>query len=246
MARRRGWDGHPPVTDEEASQRIVAAAVELIAASGADVSIAQVAESLGVIRQTVYRYFPSAEALMQAAAVASVDGFLDRLTEAVHGICDPAEAMTEAVLFALEEVTRTPHLGILLSEPYRNAHTPSLASKEAQEFGMRMITRFDVDWNRYGYDQLALRELVEFTLRTMLSFFVAPNDPRRSRDGLRRFIKRWLGGAIVAQQYATVVTPAANEFAARCSRTPALGVDLASAHIRYVAIAVAPGVRAGS
>ncbi|MGI9206700.1 MAG: TetR family transcriptional regulator, partial [Rhodococcus sp. (in: high G+C Gram-positive bacteria)] len=60
MARRRGWGGRPPVDDEEATQRIVAAAVELIAQSGAEISIADVAQSLGVIRQTVYRYFASA------------------------------------------------------------------------------------------------------------------------------------------------------------------------------------------
>lgn len=199
MARRRGWDGRPPSTDEEASQRIVDSAVKLIAETGADVSIADVAGDLGVIRQTVYRYFPTAEALMRAAAIASVDGFLDRLTETVRGITDPAEAMTEGVLYTLEEVTRTPHLGIMLSEPYAAANTGSMTSDEAQAFGMRMIRRFDVDWDKYGYDEPALLELVEFTLRTMLSFFVAPNQPTRSRDELRRFIKRWLGGAILAQ-----------------------------------------------
>ena len=36
---------------------------------------------------------------------------------------------------------------------------------------MQMITRFDVDWPRYGYDEAALAELVEFTLRTM--FYVS-------------------------------------------------------------------------
>jgi hypothetical protein len=46
---------------------------------------------------------------------------------------------------------------------------------------------------------------VEFTLRTMLSFFVAPNDANRSREELRRFIKRWLGGAILAQQHSAAV-----------------------------------------
>lgn len=200
VARRRGWDGNPPGTDEEAAQRIVAAAVRLIGQTGSDVSIADVAASLGVIRQTVYRYFPTADALMHAAAIASVDGFLDRLTESVRGIGDPAEAMTEGVLYTLEEVVRTPHLGILLSEPYANAHSKDIASEEAQAFGMRMINRFDVDWAAHGYDEAAQRELVEFTLRTMLSFFVAPNEPGRSRDELRRFILRWLGGAISAQR----------------------------------------------
>lgn len=199
MARRRGWGGEPPRTDEEAAARIVDAAVKLIAETGKGISIADVATSLGVIRQTVYRYFPTAEALMHAAAIASVDGFLDRLAETVGGITDPADAMTEGVMFTLEEVARIPHLAILLSAPYENARPGGMASEEAQDFGMRMINRFDVDWARHGYDDAALHELVEFTLRTMLSFFVAPNPPGRSRDELRRFIKRWLGGAISAQ-----------------------------------------------
>ncbi|MBU9764192.1 TetR/AcrR family transcriptional regulator [Mycobacterium sp. TNTM28] len=199
MARRRGWDGRPPASDEEASERIVSAAVELIAETGTGVSIADVAASLGVIRQTVYRYFPTAEALMHAAAIATVDGFLDRLAENVRGITDPAEAMVEGVMFTLEEVTRTPQIRVMLSGPQAAATSVNVASDEGQAFGMRMITRFDVDWGKYGYDESALRELVEFTLRTMVSFFVAPNEPGRSREELRRFLRRWLGGAILAQ-----------------------------------------------
>jgi AcrR family transcriptional regulator len=198
VARSHGWGGHPPIGDEEASQRIVATAVKLISESGSKVSIVDVAESLGVIRQTVYRYFPTAEALMHAAATASVDSFLDRLTEVVRGICEPAEAMTEGVMYALEEATRTPHLAAVLSDPCRDAHTPSLISEDDEPFGMRMITRIDVDWEKHGYDPAALRELAQLALRTTLSFLVAPNEPSRSLEELRRFIKRWLGGAILA------------------------------------------------
>lgn len=199
MARRRGWGGSPPVDDEEASQRIVAAAVELIAQSGAEISIADVAQSLGVIRQTVYRYFTSADALMRAAAIASVEGFLDRLADQVAGISDPAEAMVEGVVFTLAEVRRTPHLGILLSRTYSDPHPEVIASGEARAFGMTMIRRFDVDWERYGYDDESLSELVEYVLRTMQSFFVSPGDPPRSDDELRRYLRRWMGTAILAQ-----------------------------------------------
>jgi AcrR family transcriptional regulator len=199
MARRRGWNGSPPADDDEAARRIVEAAVGLLAQTGTAISISDVAASLGVIRQTVYRYYPTADALMRAAAIASVDDFLDRLAEAVRGIEDPAEAMTEGVLYVLDEVARTPHLGILLSEPYATTHSGAIASDEARAIGMRMINRFDVDWARHGYDDAALADLVEFTLRTMLSFFVAPNPPSRSRDDLRRFVHRWLGGAVAAQ-----------------------------------------------
>jgi AcrR family transcriptional regulator len=198
VARRRGWGGEPPHSDEEAARRIVDAAVALIAETGTGISIADVAASLGVIRQTVYRYFPTADALMHAAAMASVDGFLDRLAGAVGGITDPADAMTEGVMFTLEEVARIPHLAILLSAPYETARPGSMASDEAQDFGVRMINRFDVDWAAHGYDDAALRDLVEFTLRFMLSFFAAPNPPGRSREELRRFVRRWLGGAVTA------------------------------------------------
>jgi AcrR family transcriptional regulator len=207
MARkRRGWGGDPPATDEQAAQRIVAAAVELISATGRAITIADVAESLGVIRQTVYRYFPTADDLMRAAGIASVDGFLDQLAEHVRGIADPADAMTEGVLFTLDAVVRIPHLAILLSAPTATARPSEVASDLAQDFGMRMITRFDVDWQHYGYDDAALRDLVEFTLRIMLSFFVAPNDPARPPGEVRRFLRRWLGSAVLAQTQNAGVT----------------------------------------
>ncbi|MFR9751845.1 TetR/AcrR family transcriptional regulator [Nocardia sp. 004] len=204
MAGRRGWRGSPPNSDEEASRRIVAAAVDLISRTGAAISIADVAESLGVIRQTVYRYFPSADELMRAAAIASVDGFLDRLTRHVRGIEDPVDALTEGVIYTLAEVPRIPHLGILLSSTYSNAHPDGIVSEEAQTFGATMIKRYDVDWERYGYDDASLHELVEYLLRTMQSFFLSPGNPPRGEEDLRRYLRRWMGPVIIAQMSPSV------------------------------------------
>lgn len=198
MARRRGWGGNPPHSDEEASRRIIAAAVDLVAETGAAVSLADVAGSLGVIRQTVYRYFPTADALMRAVAIASVDDFLDRLTDHVRGIHDPADALTEGTLYTLDAVTRSPQLGAMLSST--SPLNREMTSEESLALGMRMVDRFDVDWAQHGYDAASQRELVEFTLRVMLSFIVAPNDPGRSPDELRRFLRRWLGEAVAAQR----------------------------------------------
>ena len=69
----------------------------------------------------------------------------------------------------LDAVVRIPHLAILLAAPNPAAQPGEVASLLAQDVGMRMIRRFDVDWPRYGYDDAALRDLVEFALRTMLS-----------------------------------------------------------------------------
>jgi AcrR family transcriptional regulator len=199
MAGRRGWDGQPPDSDEDAEARIVSTAVKLMADKGSGISIAEVASALGVIRQTVYRYFPNAESLMAAAAVTTVGAFFDRLVVAVADITDPADAMTEGVMFTLEEITRTPHLGIVLSEANRGSHAPAMASEQAMELGMQVITRFDVDWARHGFDEPVLRELIEHTLRTILSFFIAPNPAGRSRAELRGYLRRWFGGAVLAQ-----------------------------------------------
>ncbi|SDE36115.1 hypothetical protein SAMN05444580_11576 [Rhodococcus tukisamuensis] len=136
---------------------------------------------------------------MKAAAIASVDDFLDRLARQVRGIEDPAEAMTEGVVYTLAEVRRTPHLGILLTGTYPNVHPDGITSPEARAFGMTMIRRFDVDWERHGYDDDALGELVEYVLRTMQSFFVSPGNPPRSDDELRGYLRRWMGTAIMAQ-----------------------------------------------
>lgn len=201
MARRRGWGGNPPRNDEEAGRRIIATAVDLVAETGSAVSLADVAASLGVIRQTVYRYFPTADALMRAVAIASVDDFLDRLTEHVQGIHDPADALTEGTLYTLDAVARSPQLGAMLSST--SPLNREMTSQESLALGMRMIDRFDVDWSQHSYDEPSLRELVEFTLRIMLSFIVAPNDPDRSPDELRRFLRRWLGEAVAAQKRRT-------------------------------------------
>jgi hypothetical protein len=136
---------------------------------------------------------------MRAAALASVDGFLDRLAQRVGGITGPVEALTEGVVYTLAEVRRTPQLGVLLSSTYSSPRPESLTSDEARGFGITMIRRFDVEWERYGYDDDSLAELVEYLLRTMQSFFLSPGNPPRGDDELRRYLRRWMGTAILAE-----------------------------------------------
>ena len=73
--RTHGWSGSAPATDEEAIARILDAAGKAVDERGADFSIADVARVLGVTRQTVHRYFPSADALLVAAALTPPNDF---------------------------------------------------------------------------------------------------------------------------------------------------------------------------
>src|SRR5882672_12215539 len=143
--RTHGWGGSAPASDEEAVNRILAAASTAIDAHGADISIADIARTLGVTRQTVYRYFPSTDALLVAAAVHAASGFQDRLATHLRGITDPADAVAEAVATTIEWLPDDKQIGLLLMPGQPNPHTESVTSDVAQDFAHSMLRQFDVD-----------------------------------------------------------------------------------------------------
>ena len=194
--RTHGWSGSTPATDDEAVARILDAAGKAIDERGADVSIADVARALGVTRQTVYRYFPSTDALLVAAAVHAADDFLDRLADHLHGITDPVAAVSEAIATALEWLPKDRHIGLLVAPGRADEHTASVTSDVALQFANAMLRRFDVDWSGLGFSDTELGELAEHLLRIIQSFVIDPGRPPRTGADLRGYLRRWVGGAI--------------------------------------------------
>jgi len=195
--RSHGWSGNTPATDEEAIDRILDVTDEIIAERGSSVRIADVARTLGVTRQTVYRYFPGNEELLLASAMRSAHGFLDQLAEHISGLTEPAAALVEGVAFAVETLGDDAQFANLLRNGSRSGSTVSLTSDTAKAFSRSMLHRLDVDWESQGYDEEALDELAELGLRTFHSMLVDPGQPPRDGIALRRFLARWLGPAIV-------------------------------------------------
>ncbi len=193
----RGWSGNPPATDEEAIDRILDVADAIIAERGSAVRIADVARTLGVTRQTVYRYFPSSEELLLASGMRTADGFLDQLAEHTRGLTEPAAAMVEGIAFAVETLAHDAQFANLLRNGSKRGSAVSLTSDTSKAFSRSMLHRCDVDWERHGYDEAALDELAELGLRTFHSLLVDPGEPARDGFALRRFISRWLAPAIV-------------------------------------------------
>jgi AcrR family transcriptional regulator len=191
--RTHGWAGATPATDEEAVARILAAASQAIDSRGAEFSIADVARALGVTRQTVYRYFPSADALLVAAATQAATGFLDRMAAHLSGITDPVDAVTEAIATALEWLPADKHIGLLLARDRNNTFTANVTSEVAQRFAGAMLRRFDVDWAAAGLTDDDLTELGEHLLRIIQSFVIDPGRPPRRGVELRRYLRRWVG-----------------------------------------------------
>ena len=171
--RTHGWSGSAPATDEEA-----------------------VARTLGVTRQTVYRYFPSTETLLVAAAVHAATDFLDRMAIHLQGITDPVEAVTEGIATALEWLPKDKHIGLLIVPGRADAHTESVTSDVAVQFANSMLRRFDVDWAGLGFSDADLDELAEHLLRIIQSFVVDPGRPPRQGAELRDYLRRWVGSAV--------------------------------------------------
>jgi len=201
--RTHGWSGAAPASDDEAIARILDAASKAIDARGADFSIADVARALGVTRQTVYRYFPSTDALLVAAAVHAADDFQNRLETHLRGITDPVEAVAEGIATALEWLPKDKHLGLLIEPGRPNPHIESVTGDVALDFGHSMVRRFDVDWAGLGFSDDDLDELAEHLLRIIQSFVTDPGRPPRSGEKLRDYLRRWVGSAIRPSAEAT-------------------------------------------
>lgn len=204
MTRSRGWNGAPPASDVEAAARILAVARDEIDRHDADISISAIARSLGVTRATVYRYFPSVDAVLFAAAREAAGGFLDRLENRLSGVIDPVDAVVEIIATILETLPSDKYMSIVFTPDRASDAHSGVTSPVAIGIGQTMLRRLDVDWVAHGYDDESQRDLAEFILRIIQTFNIDPGHPPRYGAHLRRYLRRWVGPAITHANESTV------------------------------------------
>lgn len=192
--RTRGWAGKVPASDEEAVARILEATRRTIDERGEQTSIADVARTLGVTRQTVYRYFASTEELLSATALDGTGEFLDQLADALAGITDPGEAVVEGIAITLERLPADRYIGLLLRSQRASTFAVGVTTDTSRQFGRSLLDRLDVDWT--GFDEQAIEDIIEMVLRTLQSFILAPLPA--PDDELRRLLRGWIAPAVTA------------------------------------------------
>jgi AcrR family transcriptional regulator len=192
----RGWQGEPPATDDEARERIIAAAMRCLDRYGAGkTGLSDVAAELGVTRQTVYRLFPSTEFLFFAVAEAGADAFVDRMVARVRHETDPANMLVECLAFTLERLPKERYLSLLVMPDRQAAFTRKITSVAGFALTDTLLTRLPVNWVAFGLDQKRRQAVIEIWLRTLQSFALDPG-PARTRKALRAFLGLWLAPAI--------------------------------------------------
>lgn len=205
MQRRRAWNGDPPTTELEARRRLLAVTQACIERHGrSKVGLSDVAAAAGVTRQTVYRYFASADDLFNAAAVLASGGFLERMRARVRRRRGLTERIVETLLVAIQEIPNDEHLSSLVRSGDPFAISSALERSFAQD---EMVAMSD------GHEVLGERdrdELAELLLRLLKSFLDDPGPPR-SEGALRRLLERWLAPAIEEKLQSARETAAASD-----------------------------------
>ncbi|WP_162891088.1 TetR/AcrR family transcriptional regulator [Aeromicrobium sp. A1-2] len=194
-----GWGGSPPGNEEEARRRIVAATAACVRRLGASATTMQaVADELGITRRTMYRYFPSVEALFAAVGLAALTDFRGRVDEATAGITDAVTLVVESLAFAIEVVPDEPMLQLLINAGRSDLYVAQLVSRDVVTMCRQAVLDGRVDWAVLGYDEAALDDLVTLMLRLFHSFVFVPPDPPLLGTDLRTWLRQWIGPAVLS------------------------------------------------
>jgi len=185
---------------DEARTRILAATRSRLAQTGST-NISEVAEDLGVTRQTVYRYFPTTDELVDAAALDAVAELTGQLGEHVRRHLartggDAGDAAVEVVAFVYEHLRDDPALNRMVAPGRLTSTVAGLTAPESIALGRELLAGFGLDWAALGLDDDAQRELVEHLLRTLQTLVLDPGSPPRSGDQVRAYLQRWLAPAV--------------------------------------------------
>ena len=194
-----GWKGNPPRTEDDARERIIAAASSCVDQFGpAKTTLSDVANELGVTRQTVYRYYANLGELLSAVAQAGLTDFVERLERHLSTCSTPAEAAIESVVYVARAIPNERHIGALFQAGETDIFSRGVTSAMALEIGAGILRRIPVDWSEVGVADDELEGLAEMLMRLFVSFLQYPVDPPRSDDELRALVLRWLGPALGA------------------------------------------------
>lgn len=163
-------------------ERIVASAVELTADVGwARVTMAKLAEGVGVSRQTVYNEIGSKPALAEAMILAELDRFLHVVTDAFdRNPADLVAAIRDAAAGVLEHARGNQLLHAVVSAthgadtellPLLTTHAESLLAAAKLVVGER-VAPYDV-----GLDADQLDAAIDMVVRVVLSHVMQPSGP---------------------------------------------------------------------
>jgi AcrR family transcriptional regulator len=142
-------------------ERILTAGLNLIGRRGVRrLGMREIAESAGVSRGTLYRYFPSKDHVLAAAAEYDGQRFSDGLDEVLAAARTPEERVTSFMAYAFDFIRSHPCRPLFESEPgfvmsYLLDHLPELRGELVRRLGDALDAVPAVAAGTLSRDQLA-------------------------------------------------------------------------------------------
>lgn len=175
MAARAGRDADPRAL----RNRLLDAAADLIVRHGyRGLRMRDVADAVGVSRQTVYNEFGDKWGLARTLVLRDTERFLDGIDEALSRHDDLGTAVTEAVAYALDEAADDPLLKAALTGDGSEELLPLLTTRaEPQLFAARarLIAHLRRHWPGLPADDVAA--VCDAAVRLTMSHMITPGEP---------------------------------------------------------------------
>jgi AcrR family transcriptional regulator len=164
---------------DEIGERILDAAVEAASVHGIGrMSVADVAARVGLSRPTVYKRYPSKDALVAAAVRREAMRVVDETRLAAADLEDPRDALTAAVATVLRLAREHPLLDrVVRTEPERLV--PLLTTDDGPILGaIRPVIEVVLASRFPTMDTVTCRRVADMLARLLISYALnAPDDP---------------------------------------------------------------------
>lgn len=159
--------------------RLLDAAVEAASVHGLTrLSVGDVAKRAGLSRQTLYKHFPSKEALVAEAVLREAGTIVTEVVAAAEAFEDPKESLQAAILVTLRTTREHPLLDRLIrTEP--EALMPLLVGDEGPVAGaVRAVVEQVISIRLPDLTPVEVRRAADLLSRVLISYAVsAPDDP---------------------------------------------------------------------
>jgi AcrR family transcriptional regulator len=185
---------------DDARERILAAAGRCIERRGdTQIRMAEVAEDAGLVRSTVYRYFPTRDDLLLGLVLMRIDAALARLVRSLRRPDDPCRCIPRMVLVPVDSVDGDPlNEALFASESTALAGALELGSERIVDVVIAHYEPLFAKWQADGemYPDLDRREVARW-IHTAALFLLSPPWRYRSHRAKRRFVDQFLVRALV-------------------------------------------------